>query len=64
LRQTLKYVEVPVVMKDTDDSYVGAWPERVEMLQFLKLVEMPKTKVKLVLEDLMEAKKEEQKVVV
>jgi hypothetical protein len=63
LQQALKYVEIPIIMKDTDDSYVGAWPERVEELKHLKIVEMPKTKVKLVMEDLLQDKKEEQKLV-
>jgi hypothetical protein len=63
LRQALEYIEIPVVMKDTDDSYIGAWPERVEELKQLKIVEMPKTKVKLVMEDLLELKKEKNEVV-
>jgi hypothetical protein len=61
LRQALKYVEIPTIMKDTDDSYVGAWPERVEELTHLNIVEMPKTKVKLVMEDLLQQAKEEKK---
>ena len=63
LRQALESIEIPVVMKDTDDSYIGAWPERVEELKQLKIVEMPKTKVKLVMEDLLELKKEKNEVV-
>ena len=60
LRNTLQYLELPVIMKDTDDSYVGAWPDRVEELKQIKLREMPKTSVKLVLEDLSEPEKDKE----
>jgi hypothetical protein len=63
LRQALEYIEIPVVMKDTDDSYIGAWPERVEELKYLKIEKMSKTQVKLVMEDLLELKKEKNEVV-
>jgi len=60
LRNTLEYIELPVIMKDTDDSYVGAWPDRVQELTHIKLREMPKSIVKLVLEDLSEVEKEKE----
>jgi len=59
LRQTLEYLELPVIMKDTDQTYVGTWPARVQELEQLKLVKMPKNRVQLVLQDLAERKREQ-----
>lgn len=51
LRSTLEYVECPIILKDTNDDFIGAWPDRVEDLKRMRIVEVPKTSVKLVLED-------------
>jgi hypothetical protein len=58
LRNTIRYVQVPVILMDTDQSFIGAPREAVEDLKRMKLVEVPKTKVKLVLEDLWEQNKQ------
>jgi len=52
LQNALEHLEVPVIMQDTDGSYVGVPASKVPDLKLLKLREVPKTSVKLVLEDL------------
>lgn len=59
VRNSMEFLELPVVMKDTDETYVGAYPERVAELQQLKIAQVAKERVRLVLEDLAEQKKEE-----
>lgn len=49
LRNSIKYLEVPVIMKDTDDTYVGAWPDRVDDLKLMKLTVVPESQVRLLL---------------
>jgi hypothetical protein len=57
LQQSLQYIELPVLLKDDDESYVGAWPEKttefLEMPHF-KMRPLAKHDAILVLEDLYE----------
>ena len=60
LASTLKYLDLPVIMKDyhdNQDSYDGIHPDQVDVYQTMKLQVMPKDKVRLVLEDLHEIEK-------
>lgn len=59
LHNVLNSIELPIVMKDTDNSMVGAWPSRVEELKEIKLVELPPSQVKLVLHDLYDTSEKE-----
>ena len=51
----------PVLLKDSDDTYVGAWPEKVKELKETHkgLQDLPKQQVISVLEDLWEAEQKE-----
>jgi len=55
-RQTQAHLGLPVLLKDSDGSYIGAWPENVAQLksEHKGMHELPKTKVIAVLEDLWE----------
>jgi hypothetical protein len=57
LEQSLQYLQLPVLLRDSDDTYVGAWPEKATDLQqeHRGMVELPKTCAKLVLDDLWDA---------
>lgn len=55
LQQARKYIEAPVILKDEDNSYVGAFVRDVPRLNFLKLKVMPENTVKLVLQDLIDS---------
>lgn len=60
LTNTLLYMELPTILKDTkdrDDSYDGVSPDQVEEYALLRYAEIPKTQVRLVLEDLNERDK-------
>jgi hypothetical protein len=66
LQQSLQYIELPVLLKDDDESYVGTWPEKaaefLEMPHF-KMRPLSKHAAVLVLEDLYEieqAKKQQE----
>ena len=55
LKNTLKYMDLPVIMKDYKDnmdSYDGIHPKEVEVYEMMKYDVLPKDKVRLVLEDL------------
>jgi len=54
LKQSLDFIELPVILRDTDNTYVGASSDRVEDLKMMKLSETFPTQVKLVLRDLHE----------
>jgi hypothetical protein len=61
LRKTLKYLDVPVIMKDvTDGSYDGVRPEQVSDFEFLGGVVMPPTSVKNVLQDFSDIRKKKE----
>lgn len=62
LANTLKYLELPVIMKDKNDnqdSYDGIYAHQVEDYKMMRFVECPKTQVRLVLEDLYELENKE-----
>ena len=61
LRNTMQYLEAPVIMRDTDQSLVGCWPDRVSQLEQLKLSRMPQSTMKPVLLDLLENEDKEGK---
>lgn len=52
LRDATEHLELPAILQDTDRSYVGVSPSNMPDLKLLKLSEVPKTSVKLVLEDI------------
>lgn len=56
LEQSMLYLQIPVLLKDSDDTYVGAWPEKSKDLQqeHVGMVEVPSNRAKLVLADLWE----------
>lgn len=55
-RHTQEYLGLPVLLKDSDGSYIGAWPEKVAQLkeEHKGMHELPKTKAIAVMEDLWE----------
>ena len=62
LASTLKYLRLPVVLKDTEGGFDGVPVELVdEFKTFHRATEVPKTTAKLVLEDLSDARKLEAK---
>lgn len=57
LANTLKYLDLPVIMrdyKDNEDSYDGIFPDQVEAYKSIKLDLVPKERARLVVEDLYE----------
>lgn len=44
LQNVLRYNGIPVLMKDTDGSYVGAWDHKVSDLKMMKLKPVPRDK--------------------
>jgi hypothetical protein len=58
LEQTKQFLQVPVLLQDSDDSYVGAWPEQVPTLlqvhRGMQVVQEDQHNAKLVLQDLWE----------
>jgi hypothetical protein len=56
LEQSMGYLQVPVLLRDSDRSFVGAWPEKVGALQQAHqgMEIVPQSRAKLVLEDLWE----------
>lgn len=59
--QMLECLEIPVILRDTDQSLVGSWPDRVEELKQLKLEPVAASTMKPVLQDLYERQVEEEK---
>jgi hypothetical protein len=49
LHNSLKYLQIPVIMKDTDDTYVGVWPDKVEDMKKMKLKQVPDSEVRILL---------------
>jgi hypothetical protein len=49
LQNTLKYLKIPVIMKDTDATYVGVPEDKVEDMKKLKLTEVPESEVRILL---------------
>ena len=49
LQNTLKYMQIPVIMKDTDDTYVGVWPDKVNEMEKMKLKTVPESEVRILL---------------
>jgi hypothetical protein len=49
LHNSIKYLQVPVIMKDTDDTYVGTWPESVADMKLMKLTVVPESQVRILL---------------
>ena len=49
LQNTLKYLQIPVIMKDTDDTYVGVWPDKVDDMTKMKLKQVPDSEVRILL---------------
>lgn len=60
LAQTVRYLQVPVLLQDSDESYVGAWPGKVEDLlrEHHGMEVVPPQRAKLVLQDLWEIEEE------
>jgi len=58
-RSTLQHIDIPLIYKDTDDSYVGAWPDQVLDMERQKLRPMDETQVKLVVADLVDTANDE-----
>lgn len=56
LEQLIQYTQLPVLLRDTDDTYVGAWPEKAQDLQqeYRGMTRLSTNSAKLVLEDLWE----------
>ena len=62
LANTLKYLDLPIIMKDykdNADSYDGIHPDQVDVYETMKYDILPKSKVRLVLEDLHELERKE-----
>lgn len=49
LENSLKYLQIPVIMKDTDGTYVGVAPEREADFEKMMLKVVPESEVRLVL---------------
>jgi hypothetical protein len=49
LYNSVKYLQVPIIMKDTDDTYVGTWPESVADMKLAKLTVVPESQVRILL---------------
>jgi hypothetical protein len=49
LYNSLKHLQVPIIMKDTDDTYVGTWPESVANMKVAKLTVVPESQVRILL---------------
>lgn len=49
LHNTIKHLQVPIIMKDTDDTYVGTWPESVANMKLTKLTVVPESQVRILL---------------
>lgn len=49
LQNTLKYMQIPVIMKDTDDTYVGVWPDKVNDMKKMNLKVVPESEVRILL---------------
>lgn len=49
LQNAIKYLQIPVIMKDTDATYVGIVPENVAYMKTMKLTVVPESEVRLVL---------------
>lgn len=62
LEQSLKYLQVPMLLQDSDGSFVGAWPEQAAVLQqaHLGMGPVPTYQARLVLEDLWELEQQPQ----
>lgn len=63
LANTLKYLDLPVIMKDNKDnqeSYDGIHPQQVDIYEIMKYDVLPKTRARLVLEDLHELERKEE----
>uniref|UniRef100_A0A7S1Y2M6 Uncharacterized protein n=1 Tax=Grammatophora oceanica TaxID=210454 RepID=A0A7S1Y2M6_9STRA len=50
VQQTKAVLGVPAILRDLDNSYVGAWPENVPKLQLLKLQPVRKNQIMLSVE--------------
>lgn len=49
LQNSLKYLQVPVIMKDTDDTYIGVPSEKVNDMKKMKVKEVPDSEVRILL---------------
>ncbi len=49
LENSYKYLQIPVIMQDTDGEYIGVAPERVAEMELMKLKVVPESQVRLVL---------------
>ena len=59
LEQTKNSIALPVLLRDTDDSYVGAWADQADSLvQFEKLSRTDPSRVQLVLQDLADQRRQ------
>jgi hypothetical protein len=43
LQNMLKYIQIPVIMKKTDDNNVGVWPDKVNKMEKRKLKTVPES---------------------
>eukprot|EP00977_Amphora_coffeiformis_P008411 scaffold1912_cov167-Amphora_coffeaeformis.AAC.10 len=62
LANTLKYLDLPILMKDykdNADSYDGVHPDEVDVYELMKYDMLPKSKARLALEDLHELERKE-----
>lgn len=61
LQDTAQVLELPIVIKDRDANYIGAWPEEVEEKEFgrEKLDIVDESRVKLVLADLVDLQRKQ-----
>ena len=49
LHNSIKYLQIPVIMKDTDDTYVGTWPDSVADMKLMKLTVVPESEARILL---------------
>jgi hypothetical protein len=61
LQNAVACIGLPVVLKDTDKTFVGVWEDKADdLINIHKLERVPPERVKLVLDDLRSATKEKQ----
>lgn len=54
LKQTLKALDLPVLLKDEEGNILGLYPERVPGPEIRSLQSIPTTKIRFVLEDVLD----------
>lgn len=56
LHNSLAHIELPVVMEDTDETFVGIWPDDMKDMEMARIQPVSRERVRLVLDDLYHAK--------